>query len=280
MRVIKFLGSLFLLIGVFSAQAQAPQLTIFAAASLTDVFTEAGSQFTEMTGTEIAFNFGSSSTLATQLTEGAEADIFASANIRQAQLVMDAGLANGDMIIFAKNRLVVITPVDNPANIQTLSDLSREGVFIAIATLEVPVRGYTDQMLEAMRQDSAYGQAFFDGFYANVVIEGANVRQVVTQVALGEADAGVVYASDVTPDMAEDLVILDVPDAFNVMAEYPLVLLAESQNMPLAQDFIAFLLSDDGQDLFVRWGFISVRPQKSWGWSVICEVNPAWDGCS
>ncbi|MCL4254807.1 MAG: molybdate ABC transporter substrate-binding protein, partial [Anaerolineae bacterium] len=116
-------------------------------------------------------------------------------------------------------------------------------------------------------------------FYANVVIEGANVRQVVTQVALGEADAGVVYASDVTPDVADDLAILDVPDEFNVIAEYPLVLLRDSANSELAREFIAFLLSDAGQDLFVKWGFSSIRPAKSWGWSVICEANPEWSGC-
>jgi len=255
--------------------AQPTQLTIFATASLTDVLTEAGALFDSQHNTQTRFSFGASSTLATQITEGAQADLFLSANIAQAQHIIEAGLADGDMLIFAKNRLVVIIPTDNPANIQSLADLAREGVYIALAMPDVPIRAYTDQMLEAMRADSAYGDDFYTHFYANVVIEGANVRQVVTQVALGEADAGVVYASDVTPA----LTIVDIPDELNVIAEYPLVLLRESANSEMVREFIAFLLSDEGQDLFVKWGFLSIRPAKSWGWAVMCEANPTWAGC-
>lgn len=261
------------------SHAQPTQLTVFAAASLTDVLTEAGTLFDSQYNTQTTFSFGASSTLATQIREGAQADLFLSANITQAQNIIEAGLADGDMLIFAKNRLVVIIPADNPADIQSLADLARDGVYIALAMPDVPIRTYTDQMVEAMRADSAYGEDFYAQFYANVVIEGANVRQVVTQVALGEADAGVVYASDVTPDVADDLAILDVPDEFNVIAEYPLVLLNESVNGDVAREFIAFLLSDAGQDLFVKWGFSSIRPAKSWGWAVICEGNPEWSGC-
>jgi len=276
MKNFRLLFIIISLFAVFTVSAQPPQLTIFAAASLTDVFTEVGDAFSVQYDVEINFQFGASSTLATQITEGAEADLFISANVRQAQNLLDAGLVDGNLVTIAQNRLVVIIPADNPATIQSLSDLAREGVLLAIAMPDVPVRGYTDQMLEAMRNDSDYGQSFFDGFYANVVIEGANVRQVVTQVALGEADAGVVYASDVTPDVVADLTVLDVPDEFNVIADYPAVLLAASAQPELAQEFIAFLLSDDGQDALENWGFISVRPQKSWGWVQLCATNPAW----
>jgi len=264
------------LCAVFTIHAQPPKLTVFAAASLTDVLTEVGNAFSEQYDVEMNFQFGASSTLATQLIEGAEADLFISANLQQAQNLVDAGLVEGNLVTIARNRLVVIVPADNPANIQSLSDLAREGVLLAIAMPDVPVRGYTDQMVEAMRNDGEYGQPFFDGFYANVVIEGANVRQVVTQVALGESDAGVVYASDVTPDVVSDLAVLDVPDEFNVIADYPAVLLAGVAQSELAQEFIAFLLSDDGQDALENWGFISVRPQKSWGWVQLCDANPTW----
>lgn len=258
--------SLILILALFfmpwqAVRAQDDQtLTVFAAASLTDVFEEVATAFeAEHPGTEVIFNFGGSSTLATQLSEGAPADVFASANNKQMTVAKDAGRIAGPVRTFVKNRLVVIVPADNPASIQSLHDLANPGILLVIAAPDVPVRDYTNTMLERLAADPGYGEEYSQAVMANVVSEEADVRQVAAKVALGEADAGVVYLSDVTPDIAGDVLIVPIPDAYNTIATYPIALTNDTAQPELAQAFIDYVLSDAGQDTLVRWGFISVR---------------------
>lgn len=251
-----------LLLSVFSvttAQGTAT-LTVFAASSLTEAFTEIGNNFkASHTGIEITFNFGSSSTLATQLTEGAPADIFASANAKQMTAASDAKRITGKPYIFAKNRLILIVPADNPAKITTLHDLANTGVKLVIAAPKVPVRDYTDAMLTKLVTDPSYGDAYKTAFMANVVSEEDNVRQVSAKVSLGEADAGIVYKSDVTPDIADKVIAIQIPDAINTLAAYPIAATNDAADPKLASEFIDYVLSDVGQDVLVKWGFISIR---------------------
>lgn len=236
------------------------QLTVFAAASLTDAYEAIADAFeAENPNVDVLYNFGGSSTLATQLVQGAPADIFASANDAQMQVAIDGGRIAGEPITFARNRLVLIVPSDNPADIGSLRDLANPNINLILAAPDVPVRTYTDAMLERMANDSDYGEDFRNAVLANLVSEEPNVRQVSAKVALGEADAGIVYLSDVTPDIADNVIALPIPDAFNTIASYPIAITDDTDQPELAQEFIDFVLSDAGQDILVAWNFVSVR---------------------
>lgn len=231
-------------------------LTIFAAASLTDAFTELGLLFEEKhPGVTVTFSFGSSSTLATQLVEGASADLFASANTTQMQNAVEAGRIAGEPVHFLTNSLVVITPADNPAGITTLADLANEGIAFVTALPGVPIRDFTDQVLANAAADPTYGADFQELVMANVVSEEDNVRQLAAKVALGEADAGIVYNSDVTPDIADQVQVIEIPEALNVIAVYPIAPTNDSPNPALTQAFIDLILSDEGQTILEKWGF-------------------------
>lgn len=240
-------------------QAQTKKtLTIFAASSLTDAFKEMKTAFeAENKDAEIVFNFGASSTLATQLKEGAPADIFASANNSQMTVAIDAKRIAGKPRTFAKNRLVLITPADNPAKITGLKDLAKAGVKLVIAAPKVPVRDYTDAMLEKLTKLPAYGADYKTAFLKNVVSEEDNVRQVSAKVALGEADAGFVYRSDVTPDITSKVTVFPIPDSINTLATYPIAITDNTPNADLAKKFIDYVVSDAGQKTLVKWNFIS-----------------------
>jgi molybdate transport system substrate-binding protein len=264
--------SLLLLLSACSAPAQAPTLalttapaatlepktlTVFGAASLTNAFEEIGKAFEAANpGVTVEFNFAGSQTLRTQIEQGAHADVFASANSKE----MDA-LVAGDFVladsakIFLTNQLVVIMPADNPAGLTALADLTRPGLKIVLAAREVPVGNYALQVLDKL--DAALGTGFKEKVLANVVSYENDVKQVVAKVQLGEADAGMVYSSDAVA--APELQKIDIPVENNVVAQYPLAVLTHSRNPELAQAFIAYVLSADGQAVLQKWGFLPVQ---------------------
>jgi molybdate transport system substrate-binding protein len=248
-------------LGLWPTAAQESQtLTVFAAASLTDAFEEIATAFeAENAGVDVLFNFASSSDLAAQLAEGAPTDVFASANNTQMNVARDAERIAGRPYTFVKNRLVLIVPADNPDGITTLRDLSNEGIQLVIAAPDVPVRTYTDTLLERLAADPAYGEEYRTAVLAKVVSEEQNVRQVSAKVALGEADAGIVYVSDVTLDISEQVIAIPIPDYLNTIATYPIAITNDTVNPELAQAFVDYVLSDAGQDTLVNWNFISVR---------------------
>jgi molybdate transport system substrate-binding protein len=157
---------------------------------------------------------------------------------------------------FARNRLVIIAPADNPAGICSVADLAQPGLLLVLAAPDVPVRDYTDAMLDLLTAAPGFGPTYRDAVLANVVSEEDNVRQVAAKVALGEADAGVVYSSDVTPDIADKVVQIDVPDDYNTLADYPIARVTGTADAWLGWQFIRFVLSDEGQALLAKWGFI------------------------
>lgn len=248
------------LAGCGGAKPDEETLTVFAAASLTDAFEELAAAFeAENPGVTIVANYGASSQLAAQLIEGAPADVFASANEAQMQAVLDAGRAVGPAESFTTNQLTVIVPADNPAGVERLADLARPGTALVLAAPGVPVREYTDAMIATLSNDPAFGPAFRDGVYTNLVSEEANVRQVAAKIALGEADAGIVYTSDVTPDIAGNVRQIAIPAAAQVVARYPIAVVDGTQLTELAREFIAFIRSPVGQAILQRWGFQGIQ---------------------
>ena len=143
-------------------------------------------------------NYAGSQVLATQIKQGATADVFASADQKNMKSVQDVGLMNNSSVtIFAQNKLAIIVPKANPANITSLNDLANSGVKLVVANSSVPVGNYSLQMLSKASNNSSYGAGFKTSVLANVVSEETNVNDVVVKVALGQGDAGIVYTSDV-----------------------------------------------------------------------------------
>ncbi len=260
----KLFAALLLMVMAVSGSPAAAQdhheLTVFAAASLTDAFSEIGDAFSIANpDVSVIFNFGGSSTLAAQLGQGAPADLFASANVSQMQAAEDAGRISGTEVTFATNRLVLIVPADNPANILSLHDLATPGIKLVLAAPAVPVRDYTDAMLDKLAADPYYGADYRAAVLANLVSEEDNVRQVTAKVALGEADAGIVYRSDVTRDIADEVIALAIADDLNTVATYPIAITDDASEPEAAQAFVDFVLADAGQDILVKWGLTSIR---------------------
>lgn len=235
-------------------------LIVFAAASLTDAFEEIGAAFEAATpGVEVVFKFAGSSTLAAQILQGAPADVFASASDAQMLLVAEDTLTADTPVTFARNQLALIVPADNPAAIDDLRDMADSGVQLVVAAPGVPVREYTNTLLNALADDPAYGPDYAAQVLNNIVSEEDNVRQVAAKIALGEADAGIVYQSDITPDISDAVTIIPIPESINITATYPIAALRTSPAPELAADFVSFVLSDAGQDILEAWNFISIR---------------------
>jgi molybdate transport system substrate-binding protein len=172
------------------------------------------------------------------------------------QALQDAGFMDNDTVTpFLGNSLALIVPADNPAGIAGLADLAKPGTKIVIGTKDVPFGDYTRQMLEKMAADPAYGQAYKDAVMANVVSEETAVSSVVPKLALGEADAAIVYKSDVSKDDLTKVTRIDIPSEYNVMATYPLGILAESPGKTEAESFIAFVRGPDGSAILTEYGF-------------------------
>jgi molybdate transport system substrate-binding protein len=233
-------------------------LTVFGAASLTDAFSEIGKAFEAANPeVDVEFNFAGSSALRAQIEEGAPADVFASANMDHVNRLVEEGLAERPTI-FVHNSLVVITPERNAAGLEALASLSEPGLKLVLAAGEVPVGGYAREMLANADANPEFGPGFSEAVLDNLVSNESNVKQVVAKVQLGEADAGIVYGSDVTPDVAPELHAIEVPDSVNVVADYPIAVLRDAGDLELAQAFVAFVLSTEGQTILAKWGFSGV----------------------
>jgi molybdate transport system substrate-binding protein len=225
---------------------------------LTDAFREIGAKFHDANpGSKVTLNFGASTQLRTQLEQGAKVDLFASANQQEMDRAKQSGVIGGADRVIARNRLVVITPKDNPGEITTLKDLAKPGLKLVTVAPDVPIGVYTQEMLDKLAGDPAYGADYKDRANANIVSREPNVRQVVAKVNLGEADAAVVYTSDVTPDIGNTIGTLDVPDQFNTLAAYPIALVKDAPNANGGTAFMAYVLGPEGQAALKRWGFIS-----------------------
>jgi len=212
-------------------------LTVFAAASLQPAFDKIAAQL----HVDATFNYAGTQTLTAQLTQGAEADVFASADKTHMKTLLDAGLIAGAPEVFAHNRLEIAVAKGNPKRIHSLADLARPGLVVVLADPSVPAGKYAQQALAK----------------ANVTVHPASlepqVTAVLSKVSLGEADAGIVYVSDVVT--SQKVQGVPIPDSQNVVADYPIAALKNAQHNSTADAFIAFVLAPDGQSILKAAGF-------------------------
>jgi molybdate transport system substrate-binding protein len=231
---------------------------VFAATSLTAPFEAAEPTFHEaFPSLELAFQFSGSQQLRTQLEEGAQADVFASADGEQMQAAVDGALADpGQVRSLISNQLVVVLAEGNPAGIREIADLGRPGLKLALADRSVPVGHYTSEFLNAYAAGNGLGLDFAERVWSNAVSLEQNVGGVGTKVATGEVDAGVVYRTDAIYGVAAGLPYLEVPAEWSPPILYVIAPLIQAPNPSGAGEFVKWILSGDGQALLAEFGFL------------------------
>ena len=240
--------------GCTTTSTQSTKLTVYAAASLTGAFNQTAQAFeANNSGVNVAVNYAGSQILATQIQQGAPADVFASADLAHMKSVQDAGLMNNSsVVIFAENKLAIIVPTANPANITSLSDLAKSGVKLDIGNSSTPCGMYTMQMLAKASNNSTYGSGFKSSVMANVVSTETDVNAIVAKVALGQADVGIITKADVPAAYQSKVHTITIPDSVNVLAKYPIGVVSTSSNAQLAQSFINYVTSPAGQAILLK----------------------------
>lgn len=231
------------------------RLVVFAAASLREAFAVIGAEFERLhPGARVAFNFAGTQELRRQLEHGARADVFASADRRHLSELHENGAVSAPRV-FARNEPVVVVASDDAA-IRTLADLpSVERLVVGVS--EVPIGRYTRRILE--RAESSYGPGFAASVQARVVSREFNVRQVLTKVSVGEAQAGFVYRTDAA-QAGEGVRVVSIPPDLNVLAEYPIAVVADAPHPQSARAFVDLVLSPAGQAALENAGFVVSRP--------------------
>jgi molybdate transport system substrate-binding protein len=219
------------------------ELSVFAAASLTGSFTQIGKDFEAANaGSTVKFNFAGSSALATQINQGAPADVFASAAPKNMQTVTDAGNGAGSPTTFVKNQLVIAVPKGNPKGIKGLADLTKPGVKVALCTEQVPCGAAATKAVAAGNMK-----------ITPVTLE-QDVKAALSKVKLGEVDAALVYRTDAKA-ASSDVEGVEFPESSSAINEYPIIVLKNAPNTACAQAFVAYVLSDKGKAVLTAAGF-------------------------
>jgi len=216
--------------------------SVFAAASLTAVFNAEGKAFQQTHGGVATFNFAGTPTLVTQIEQGAHADVFASADTTNMDKLEHDGLTVGTPATFAHNELEIVVGPGNPKNIQSLADLAKPGVIYITEGATVPAGKYSLQALQKA------------GVKVTPKSEETDVKSVISKIELGEADAGIVYTTDVKAAGAK-VAGVQIPDQYNVVASYPITVVKGTRESDAANAFIAFVLSPSGQSILASYGF-------------------------
>ncbi|MEO6457015.1 MAG: molybdate ABC transporter substrate-binding protein [Chloroflexia bacterium] len=237
------------------------KVVVFAASSLKDTFEgmEVGLRAGGLDKPE--YNFAGSQALVTQLSQGARADVFASADARNMEAAITAGeIVTGTQRVLATNRLVFVVPSGPNKVASAIKNLASPGVKLSLAEALVPVGNYSLQALDKLSADPAYGADFKQRILANVVTYENNVRQVLAKVQLGEVDGGIVYMTDArspggaTPTNGK-VDIIDIPEQYNVIARYYIAPTKDATNKASAERFIEYVLSEEGQNILESYGF-------------------------
>ena len=230
-------------------------MTIYGAASLKGALDKAKAAYeAAVAGATLTISTDSSAALETQIEQGAPADVFLSADTANPKKLVDKGLAAGDPVTFAGNKLTVIVPADNPAGIKTPADLARSGIKVIAAGDEVPITKYATQLVANLAKEAGYPADFAAAYAANVASKEDNVKAVVAKIELGEGDAGIVYVTDAKA--STKVLTVDVPDAANVPATYAGVVVKASRNAAAAKAFLDWFAGPDGQAILSSFGFL------------------------
>jgi molybdate transport system substrate-binding protein len=225
--------------------AQTQTVTVFAAASLTTAFQALANAFEKQhSDLHMQLNFAGSSMLVQQIQQGAPADVFASADEANIQKLVESGDVVGTPRLFARNRLQVIVGAGNPKRIAMLADLAKSGLTIALCGPTVPCGRYAAE---------AFDKA---GVAVPAASQELDVKAVVSKVAMGEADAGIVYVTDLRA-AGGAVEGVDIPESANVVARYPMAVLKHAPNQPAAETFVAYVLSAEGQQVLTSFGFLA-----------------------
>ena len=218
-------------------------ITVFAAASLKATFTELGTQMEkDNPGTKVTFNFAGSSDLVTQLTQGAPADVFASADTNNMTKAVDAGLVTGDPVNFATNTLTIVTPPGNPKQIASFADLAKPGTQVVVCAPQVPCGSATEKVEQAT------------GVTLTPVSEESAVTDVLGKITSGQADAGLVYVTD-AKGAGDKVTAVPFPESSGAVNTYPIAVLKESKNPAAAQKFVDLVTGPEGQKVLAAAGF-------------------------
>jgi molybdate transport system substrate-binding protein len=261
-RVATSLGMLALMVAACSWRGSAytgpstnVELTIFGAASLKGALEKAKTAYeADVPGTTVTLSTDSSSALEAQIEQGAPADVFLSADSTNPKKLVDRGLADGAAVTFARNKLTVIVPTDNPGGITSPADLARSGTKIIAAGDEVPVTTYATQLINNLAREADYPANFAAAYASNVVSKEDNVKAVVAKVELGEGDAAIVFVTDARASTS--VMPVDVPDSANVDATYNGVVIRASRNTAAAKAFLTWFAGPAGEAILSSFGFL------------------------
>jgi molybdate transport system substrate-binding protein len=238
-----------------TGQEERPQLTIFAAAQLQDAFNDLRDVFEERIGARVDISYAGSQVVRTQIEQGAYADIFASADLSHMQALQEQELV-GEDILFSNNTLTVMLPKDNPAGITSIEDLGKEHYRLVIGVEEVPIGIYTRQFLE--KANDFYGGDFKERVLDNTVSLETNTRAVTGKITLAEGDVGMTYVTDVTATNQDRVMTIEIPEELNVITKNTIAITRDSKNPELAQQWVDFVLSEEGQEILANHKFIKV----------------------
>ncbi len=240
-----------------SPAALAP-ITVFGAASLNKPFTIMGQAWAaQHAGSTPTFSFDASSALRTQVEQGAPVDVFASADLKNPQALIDECLAPAPVTVFASNHLVIVVPTGNPAGIASPADLAKPGVRIVAAGDDVPITKYAEQVIANLAAAPGGAPGYADAVHANIVSREDNVAAVLSKIELGEGDAGIVYASDATASTG--VTAVPIPDDANVLARYGAVEVAGTTQRTTSEAFLGYLLGPEAQAILAQFGFLPPR---------------------
>ncbi|VVB69965.1 Bacterial extracellular solute-binding protein [uncultured archaeon] len=232
------------------------EINVFCAAGLTGAFSEIGQIYKNETNVNVILNFDGAQVLRTQIENGAYADVLVSGSNKHMQALMAEGfMDNGTVSTFARNWQAIVVPKNNPANIANFSDLDRPGIKIVMGSKDLPITDITMQILDKIAKDPAYGPEYKEKVLANKISEETNINFIVSKVAMGEADAAFAHKSEISSKYAEKVILIDIPERYNVKSDYTIGVLNQSKYKDLAHGFIDLISSPQARAVLEKHGF-------------------------